>query len=67
MRTFNNLKCVVLLGFTLFLFPVGRVLADNLALDICTSCTTVAAFQSYAEQNIPAGAYRSIGGGAVSV
>lgn len=49
---------IVLLGFTLFVFWFGRAMATpNLAVDLCTSCTTVAEFQAYAEQNIPSGAY----------
>jgi hypothetical protein len=31
--------------------------ANNIATDICTSCTTAAQFQAYAQSNIPSGAY----------
>ncbi|MHB1544937.1 MAG: hypothetical protein ACYCS1_11635 [Gammaproteobacteria bacterium] len=46
-----------LAAFGLAFYATPALVVSNLALDECTNCTTVAAFQSDAAQNIPSGAY----------
>ncbi len=36
---------------------LAQAATNNLASDICTSCTSAAQFQAYAQSNIPSGAY----------
>ncbi len=46
-----------LFGLLLFAVSIRPAAALNVATDLCTSCTTAAQFQTYAESNIPSGAY----------
>jgi hypothetical protein len=48
----------LILGLALFAWLTASAWAAyNLATDLCTSCTTAAQFQAYAQSNIPSGAY----------
>ena len=48
----------LILGLALFAWLTASAWAvNNLATDLCTSCTTAAQFQAYAQSNIPSGAY----------
>ncbi len=48
----------LILGLALFAWLTASAWAvNNLATDLCTSCTTAAQFQTFAESNIPSGAY----------
>ena len=48
----------LILGLALFACLTASAWAvNNLATDLCTSCTTAAQFQTFAESNIPSGAY----------
>jgi hypothetical protein len=46
-----------ILGLALIVLSPVRAATNNLATDLCTSCTTAAQFQAYAQSNIPSGAY----------
>ncbi len=47
---------IPILGLALAAAPV-QAAPRNLVMAECTSCTTVAAFQDYAQSDIPSGAY----------
>jgi hypothetical protein len=48
----------LILGLALFACLTASAWAvNNLATDLCTSCTTAAQFQTFAKSNIPSGAY----------
>ncbi len=49
----------LILGLTLAVWPITPVRAatNNFAEYLCTSCTTVGAFENYAQEHIPSGAY----------
>ncbi len=44
-------------GLALIALSPVRAATNNLATDLCTSCTTAAQFLAYAQSNIPSGAY----------
>ena len=59
MNKAHGLALIPILGLALAVWPTtpARAATNNLAMDLCTSCTTAAQFQAFAESNIPSGAY----------